>query len=645
MMSEHLFSKKIILPRSGTCCLIILLACSAQTRAGDIPTYDAKTFFETTSYTSASFSHNESRILVSSDDSGVFNAFSIPVSGGTPKPLTDSKSDAIFAKAWFPSDDRFIYMADQGGNEKSHVYVRESNGTARDVTPGDQLKGNFLGFHRDDEHFFVTTNERDPKAFDLYQYNTDGYTRKLLYQNNDALGIAAVSRDGRWIALEKKINNADSNILLWDARSPDQPAKLITNHEGQAQHDALTFTPDSKSLYYNTDAHGEFFQAWTYELESGQHSPAVKADWDVLYVNFSRNGRFRVHGVNTDARTEVTIIDTSSGKKVAMPGLPDGDLTGIEFSPSEKLIALYLSSDTAPKNLYVVNIETGDYRKLTESLNPVIKQEHLVEGNVVRFDSFDGRKIPAILWKPKGASANNKAPAMVYVHGGPGGQTRHGYNPIIQHLVNHGYAVFAVNNRGSSGYGKTFFHLDDRNHGEGDLQDCVFGKKYLENLDWVDKDKIGIIGGSYGGYMVAAALTFQPDEFDVGIDIFGVTNWLRTMESIPPWWESFREMLFAEIGDPATDKDRLHRISPLFHADQIKKPLLVVQGANDPRVLQVESDEIVEAVRKNGIPVEYVVFPDEGHGFRKRENRIKASDTYVKFLDKYLKAPKAAKSD
>ena len=251
--------------------------------------------------------------------------------------------------------------------------------------------------------------------------------------------------------------------------------------------------------------------------------------------------------------------------------------------------------------------------------------------------SFDGKEIPSILYRPWPASKTNKVPALVWVHGGPGGQSRTGYRAVTQHLVNHGYAILAVNNRGSSGYGKTFYHLDDRDHGGGDLQDCVWGRKYLESLDWVDGDKIGIIGGSYGGYMVAAALTFEPEVFDVGINIFGVTNWVRTMNEIPDWWADFREFLVAEIGDPVKDADKLRARSPLFHAKNIIKPLLVVQGANDPRVHQVESDELVAAARANGVPVEYVVFDDEGHGFRKRVNRITASEAYLKFLDKYLK--------
>jgi dipeptidyl aminopeptidase/acylaminoacyl peptidase len=226
---------------------------------------------------------------------------------------------------------------------------------------------------------------------------------------------------------------------------------------------------------------------------------------------------------------------------------------------------------------------------------------------------------------------------MLWIHGGPGGQSRGGYNPTIQHLVNHGYTVLAVNNRGSSGYGKTFYHQDDRAHGNLDLEDCVAARRYLEGFDWVDGQRIGIMGGSYGGYMVCAALAFSPNTFDCGIDIFGVTNWIRTLESIPPWWASIRASLYMEIGDPVQGPRALLSRSPLVHAKNIAKPLLVIQGKNDPRVLEAESREMAAAVEASGVPVEYVLFPDEGHGFRKKANRIRASESYLAFLEKYLR--------
>jgi dipeptidyl aminopeptidase/acylaminoacyl peptidase len=292
--------------------------------------------------------------------------------------------------------------------------------------------------------------------------------------------------------------------------------------------------------------------------------------------------------------------------------------------------------------MYSYQLETQAQHKLTNVLNKVIDAADLVQAKVIRYKSFDGTVIPAIYWLPHQASAEHKVPAMVWVHGGPGGQTRQNYRPLIQYMLNQGYAVLAVNNRGSSGYGKTFYQMDDKNHGEKDLQDCVEGKNWLSTQAEIDARKIGIIGGSYGGYMTMAALTYTPEEFDVGVNLYGVTNWIRTLKSIPPYWESFRTSLYQELGDPfSLDSVRLKRISPLFHTDKVTKPLMVLQGAQDPRVLQVESDEIVAGVRKNGVPVEYVLFEDEGHGFIKKENQIEAYSKVIKFLDTYLKKEEA----
>jgi dipeptidyl aminopeptidase/acylaminoacyl peptidase len=601
-----------------------------------VRTYDARTFHENTSILGASFSHDESRLLVTSDQTGVFNAYAQPVAGGAPAALTQSTVDSHFAISYFPHDDRFLYAADQGGNELDHVYVMEKDGKPRDLTPGDKLKAQFIDWSGDKKSFYVATNERDPQAFDLYRHGTDDYKRTRVFENKGGYSVGGVSPDGRWVALNKSNNNADSDIFLWDTKKPKAAAVKITPHQGNAQHSVEAFSRDSKKLYYTTDGQGEFAQAWSYDLASKQHAVEIAADWDVLYVGFSENGRYRVSATNEDARTVLTVLDTQSGQPLALPRLPKGDITGVEFSPSETKMSFYVTTDRAPANLYVLDLAAGTHAQLTSTLNPAIDPEQLVDGRVIRYKSFDDAEIPAILYQPRQASATSKVPALVWVHGGPGGQSRLGYSAVIQHLVNHGYAVLAVNNRGSSGYGKSFFHQDDRKHGEVDLQDCVWARKYLEGLDWVDGARVGIIGGSYGGYMVLATLAFAPEAFELGIDIFGVANWLRTLESIPPWWGSFRASLYAEMGDPATDRERLHRISPLFHAKNIKKPLLVVQGANDPRVLKVESDEIVEAVKQNQVPVEYLVFPDEGHGFEKKQNRIAASEAYLKFLQAHF---------
>jgi len=617
-----------------------LLLAGSIPAADAVPKYDARTFYETTAFFGASFSADESRLLISSDATGVFNAYSVPVAGGLPTQLTHSTTNAVQAVGYFPHDDRILYAQDEGGNELTHLWVRERDGKTRDLTPGKGLKADFSGWSGDLKTFYVLSNERDRSYFDLYRYDATSYERTLLFKNTGGFGQVAVSRDGRHIALLKEVSNTDNNLYLWDPEHPDKEPVKITSHKGAIEHGIGTFTPDSRQLYYSSNEDSEFTRIWSYDLKTGERKLVLSDEWDVQGVSFSWEGRYRVVSVNADAHTRTTVSDTRTGTPVKLPDVGTANVLGVSIARSESMMAFYVGADTSPSDLYVLDLHTGKHRKLTSSLSPKVKAEHLVGSTVVRYPSFDKREIPALLYKPHGASAANKVPAVVWVHGGPGGQSRVGYSPDLQFLVNHGYAVLAVNNRGSSGYGKTFFHMDDRRHGDVDLKDVVHGRRYLEGLDWIDGSRVGIVGGSYGGYMVCAALAFEPQAFDVGIDIFGVTNWVRTLESIPPWWASFRDSLYAELGDPKSDRERLRRISPLFHARNIKKPLLVVQGKNDPRVLQVESDEMVKAVRDNGVPVEYVVFPDEGHGFRKKENRIAAAEAYLKFLDRYLKERK-----
>ena len=603
----------------------------------EIPSHDARAFYDTEQVFGASFSADETRLLMTSDRTGVMNVYAQPIAGGEPDALTSSDTDANMGMAFFPGDDRILFTADQGGNELNHLYVLAPGGTPRDITPGENLKAGFNGFSADGEHFFVTTNERNPQAFDVYEYSVEDLSRHLVFENPGGFQPGPVSGDGRFLAISKAKNNADSDVYLVDLEDPSEAPRHITPHEGDASHGPVTFDPDVSELLYRTDAHGEFVEVWAYDLESGEHRPVLQADWDVFTVYFSKNGAYRVSAVNVDASTEVTVVDTQSGESLEFPDVPGGDVSGVSFSASETRMAFYVNSDTSPSNLYVWDLESGNAQRLTNTLNPEIAEENLVDGEVVRYPSFDGLEIPSVLYRPHQATANSPVPALVWVHGGPGGQSRKGYRAQIQHLVNNGYAVLAVNNRGSSGYGKTFFHMDDKRHGDVDLKDCVEARTYLESLDWVDGSRIGIIGGSYGGYMVGAALAFEPEVFDVGVNIFGVMNWVRTLSSIPPWWGAARDSLYAELGDPETELERLTAISPLFHAENIVRPLFVVQGANDPRVLQVESDEIVEAVRGNGVPVEYVIFPDEGHGFRNRDNRIESAGRILGFLETHLR--------
>ncbi len=598
-------------------------------------TYSIEDFIESIGVTGASFSPDESRILLSSNRTGIWNAYTIAVGGGTWTPVTTSTSDNHFAVAWFPGDDRVLVTRDRGGDELNHLIVIEADGSERDLTPGDGLKAEFAGFSHDGSRFFVLTNERDARYFDVYAYAVDGYAREMIYRNDTGYEPGPVSGDGRYIALTKPDTTVNNDIYLHD-RERDQTLHL-SPHQGNAQFAIQDFAPDGTHLLYTSNDNGEFSSLRRYDFADARHSEIERADWDIVFAGYSHNGSYRVTGINEDGRTRIRMVETTTGTAVELPRLPAGEIRGLTIGRSESRLAFYLNGDRQPNDLYTLTLGQAPVQ-LTRSLNPAIDPEDLVETSVVRFKSFDGLEIPNILWKPHQADAGARMPAIIDVHGGPGGQTTRAWNALRQYLANHGYVILGINNRGSSGYGKTFFAADDGKHGREPLWDVIEAKKYLQSLDYVDPDRIGIMGGSYGGYMTLAALAFHPEEFAVGVNIFGVSNWLRTLESIPPYWESFRQALYAEIGNPETDREKLIATSPLFHAERIVRPLIVLQGANDPRVIQPESDEIVAAVRANGVPVEYVLFDDEGHGFTKKKNQITGYGAILAFLDRHLKA-------
>jgi dipeptidyl aminopeptidase/acylaminoacyl peptidase len=596
--------------------------------------YTIEQFMATVNIGGASFSADESRILFHSNETGIFNVYAMPVGGGKPVQLTNSKTDSHYAVGYFPKDDRFLYTRDQAGNELNHLYVRELDGSERDLTPGEKLKARFVDWNGDETAFYVATNERDPKFFDLYRYDAKTYARTLVFKNEGGWQGMDISRDGRWLALGKTNTTADSDVHLADLKSGE--IKHITQHQGVAQYSAQEFDPDSRELLMTSNDGGEFTRVVAYDLASGKTREVEKADWDVVYSYYSRDGRHRVTGINADASIALRLY--RDGKPIALPKLPGGEVRGVAFSRSGKRMAFYVNGDRSPSNLFVADVGANAAPKqLTQSLSKDIDPAELVDASIVRFKSFDGMVIPSVYLQPKEASPTHKVPAIVFVHGGPGGQTMRGYSALMQYFANNGYAVLGINNRGSSGYGKSFFTADDGKHGREPLWDCIEAKTYLAGTGVIDPERIGIVGGSYGGYMVLSAMAFRPEAFKVGIDIFGVANWIRTLESIPPYWESQRLALYQEVGDPVKDRDFLIATSPLFHAKEIRKPLMVIQGANDPRVIKPESDDIVAAVKKNNVPVDYLVFDDEGHGFSKKKNQMEANRRMVEFLDKYLK--------
>lgn len=617
--------------------LLVLAACKSTNEKARMPKqYTIEQLYKNVGISGAGFNANETRILVNSNQTGIYNLYELTIADTSLTPLTSSKKESFFAIDYLPNSAKFLYSADQGGNENSHIYLMNKGDTAgKDLTPWPNSTNSFYGWSDDKKSMFISSNKRNPKFFDVWKLDTTKWAPVLFYKNDSSLDVSAISKSERYIALTKSITTDKNELYLFD-RKTQKSTRLSNNN--QAQWNAMTFDRTDKTLYYTTNDSSEFSYLVKYDIGTGKKEKIYEEKWDVGWMGLSEHEKYRLIFVNEDGKNKIILMDHQTGQPLTMPEIKDGDILGATFSNSEKNILLTVGSSTSPQNLYVYNMESKSLRKLTNTLNREIDENDLVKAEIVRFKSFDGLEIPAIYYKPLQASRKNKVGALVWVHGGPGGQSRVGFSNSIQYLVNHGYAVLAVNNRGSSGYGRTFYKLDNKDHGYGDLKDCVYGKKWLARQEYIDSTAIGIYGGSYGGCMVLNALCFYPEEFKAGVDLFGVANWLRTLKSIPPYWESFRKALYDEMGDPYTaDSVLLKNTSPLYNYRKINKPLIVFQGANDVRVLKVESDEITQGVKKNGVPVEYVVFPDEGHGFVKKENQITTSKRTLEFLDKYLK--------
>ena len=616
---------------------LLLAGCNSESAAPKtVQQYSAEQLYNNKSINGAAFNTSETKILAGANISGINNVYELSVADTTMAPLTHSVKESFYPVDYLPGSTKYLYSADQGGNENSHIYLQSpGDSAAKDITPWMGSANSVFGWAADKKSIYVSSNKRNPKFFDIWKADTTTWNFVPFFQDDSGYTVNNISKSERYIALSRSITTDKNDLYLYDSKS--KTTKRISN-DNEANWNCTGFEKNDSIMYYITNDGSEFTYLMKYNINSGAAEKMYSTNWDVGSMQLSENEKYHTIFINEDGKNKVLLFDRATNKPVDFPEIKDGDVKSVLISPSEKNMLLTVGSSRSPDNLYSYNFETKTLKQLTQTLNKEVNVNDMVSAEVIRFKSFDGKEIPAIYYKPLTASTNNKVPALLWIHGGPGGQSRIGFSNAIQHLVNHGYAVLAVNNRGSSGYGKTFYKLDNKDHSNGDLNDCVWAKKWLQQQDYIDTAKIGIEGGSYGGCMVLGALAFHPNEFKVGVDQFGVANWIRTLRSIPPYWESFKKALYDEMGDPNTaDSVRLKNISPLYNYQKINKPLLVFQGMNDVRVLPIESKEIVEGVKKNNVPVEYITYPNEGHGFTKKENQITTANKTLEFLDKYLK--------
>ena len=581
-----------------------------------------------------SFSHDEKLVAFQSDARGRLDLWVKPLDGGPARQVTHVQG-FIGRFAYSPASDVLAYEADVGGDELPHLFLTDSDGSdPRDVT-ADYPKGRrtqFLEWAPDGKSFLYLSNLRDEKLLDLYEYDLASGRSQILWVASGALSLIAADRDHRRFALSETLSDANINLWLFE-RGEEQPV-LLTPHQGDIRYVPQDFTADGRLLYTSDEA-GEFTGLYAMDLATKKSVALARPAWDVEWAAESMRHRFRGLEVNDDGTSRLSVQELSSGKNVRLPTAPfRGGWTPSTFSPGERYLGVFLTSDAAPRTPYALDLTTGQAIKLDEPLPPSLQKRAMAVGESVRIPSFDEKQVPAFVYRPEGTPAGT----VILVHGGPTAQARRVFSQFGQYLVSKKYAVLVPNVRGSTGYGKSWTKLDNKDLGGGPLKDVVACKWWLVANANAPDDKVAVMGGSYGGYMALAAEAFAPDEFGANVDLFGPSDLKTLMESFPPYWSADATYLYQKFGNPQDPRDAQyqHDRSPIFFVDRMKRPLFVAQGDHDARVRKDQSDRIVEALRKKGVPVEYLVLENEGHGFSRTENALRTYQAADTFLDRYL---------
>lgn len=583
-----------------------------------------------------SFSPDESKVAYASDETGRIDIWVKPVTGDGKAMQVSRVEGFVHSFAFSPKEDVLVFEADRGGDELPRLYATDSKGSApRELVPELPAgrRSQFIEWATDGATFLYLSNGRDEKNLDLLEYDLKTKKSTLIWQAAGSVAFAATSRDHKRFALVDTHSDANSDIYVID-RGQKTPT-LITKHTGDILFQPAVFSHDNKTLYVLSDEGGEFTSLYSAALPDGKRTSVLAEKWDVDGADISETGKYFVTEVNENGVPKLTV--TEKGKPVALPAVPTkaGAWHPVRFSKSDRYLGVTLVSDTSPSNSYVIDMKTGGVTALTDPLPASLRDQPMVAGEAVEIPSFDGRKVPAFLYRPAKAGP---VPAIIDVHGGPTAQSRRTFSPFRQYAVSKGYAVLVPNVRGSTGYGKTYTRLDNLDLGGGPLKDVVACKRWLVANASVADDKVVVFGGSYGGYMALVAEAFTPDEFAANVDFFGVSDLKTLVESFPPYWASASSFIYQKFGDPKNPAHAKyqHDRSPIHFVAQMKKPLLVVQGDKDARVRKDQSDRIVKELRERKVPVHYLVLENEGHGFTKTENNLRALKLTDRFLDRYI---------
>lgn len=606
----------------------------ATTDRGTKPTFEQFTAIRR--YQPAlTLSPDGAEVAYSVNTSGQYNLWRQPSDGGYPRQVTLSGEQAVREIDWSPDGTTFLFTADRNGDEYTQVYTLPVEGGRPNMFPSEADVRHYLGadgsWSPDGSKVAYAGNDREPTEQDIVIRDmTTGEERRVLTGETSYFAAGWSPDGGRLLALDY-ISNTDTNILLVDPEGGS--TRLLTGHEGEAAYLPVGWAADGSGFYLLTNEGREFDGLAFHDLASDTRTWVEAPEWDVESATVSRDGTRLVWSVNEDGYSRLRTRQLDGDAEPVEVRLPDGELDNLALSRDGRRLAVLWSRPTHPQEIYTVDTATGEATQITYGALGGIDAAELTEPELVRYPTFDGRDIPAFLYKPAGV--DGPMPVVLSIHGGPEAQERprYAYSGLYQYLTSRGIAVLAPNIRGSTGYGKSYQTLIHRDWGGDELRDIEAAAEWLRAQDWVDSGRIGIYGGSFGGFATLSAVSRLPDYWAAAVDLVGPSNLVTFAKAVPPTW---RRIMAQWVGDPETEADFLMERSPITYVDQIRTPLFVIQGANDPRVVKAESDQIVERLRSRGVEVRYDVYEDEGHGFTKRENELKAMKDIATFLEQRL---------
>jgi dipeptidyl aminopeptidase/acylaminoacyl peptidase len=599
------------------------------------------------------FSADGERIAFLTNITGTPQVWMVNATGGWPHQLTFYQ-DSISFMSWSPDGTGILFGKSRGGDENAQFYWMSPDGSEiKALTSDPKVRHNFGGWSHDGKKIAYGSNKRHRDFFDVYVMDVATGREELVYQQDGSNGPAAWSFDDKKIIVSHANEqlSLDNDLYLVDLQT--KQATHLTPHEGAAQFGDVRFAPDGNSIFFGTNDKREFYSLAQMDLQSKRVDILDNTEWELSSIEISPDGGVLAYTINHDGFSDLFIrrLDTNGkplitalGPKEAAVKLPGKGLVGgLEFSRDksreasrEGKLAFSFNSSRHTSDVWTYDLKTRALKQVTQSSLAGIPQSSFVEPELIRYKSFDGREIPAWYYRPQNSSSSDGrgVPVIVNVHGGPEAQAQPNFSGIFQYFIARGYAVLAPNVRGSTGYGKTYTHLDDVRNREDSVKDLAAAVDWLKASGGADPKRIAVMGGSYGGYMTLAAITLYPDLWAAAVDTVGIANWESFLKNTSGYRRKLREV---EYGTLEKDLDFLKSISPLNKVDRIKTPLMVIHGKNDPRVPYTEAEQIVEALRKRNAPVEYKLFDDEGHGVAKLSNRLIVYPLMADFLDRYMK--------